>query len=157
MIEESGRVVAVEEGAVWVETIKQAGCSSCSARAGCGHHVLDAAQSGARARVRALASGHGLRVDDQVVLGIPEGLLLRGAVLVYLVPLLLLFAGALAGSRLTWGEGDLSAALGVTGLLAGFLVNRWHSRRHQRDSEHHPRVLRKLAPAPTDSSRILFE
>lgn len=157
MIEENGRVVAVEAGAVWVETVKQSGCASCSARAGCGHHVLDSAQSGARARVRALTAGDDYRVDDRVVVGIPEGMLLRGAVMVYLVPLTLLFAGALLGSRLVYGDMDLSAPLGLAGLAAGFLVNRRHSRRHRNDESHHPRVIRRLHETPPTSSRILCE
>ncbi|MBF2948649.1 transcriptional regulator, partial [Pseudomonas aeruginosa] len=36
MIEEQGRVVATEPGAVWVETVCRSTCSSCSANAGCG-------------------------------------------------------------------------------------------------------------------------
>ena len=41
MIEEPGRVVAVEEGAVWVQTLRKSTCSSCSANAGCGQGLLD--------------------------------------------------------------------------------------------------------------------
>lgn len=157
MIEESGRVVAVEPGAVWVETVKQTACASCSARSGCGHKVLDSARAGARARVRALTDGETYRVDDQVVVGIPEGMLMRGAIMVYLVPLLLLFAGALIGSRLQYGGQDLSAFLGLAGLAAGFLINRRHSRRHRDDENHHPRVMRRLLNASAPSSRILCE
>lgn len=157
MIEENGRVVAVEDGAVWVETVRQTACASCSSRSGCGHHVMDSARSGARARVRALTDGGRYRVDDQVVVGVPEGLLLRGAVLVYLLPLVLLFAGALLGSQLRTGGTDLSAVLGLAGLTAGFLVNRWHSRRHRTDDTHHPRVMRRVAGGSPDSVRILCE
>lgn len=40
MIEEQGRVVATEPGAVWVETVRRSTCSSCSANAGCGQGLM---------------------------------------------------------------------------------------------------------------------
>lgn len=77
MIEEQGRVVATEPGAVWVETVRRSTCSSCSANAGCGQGLMQRLGVGAgRARVRAL-SDLSLRVGDAVVLGIHEDLLLR--------------------------------------------------------------------------------
>ena len=88
MIEEQGRVVATEPGAVWVETVRRSTCSSCSANAGCGQGLMQRLGVGAgRARVRAL-SELSLRVGDAVVLGIHEDLLLRASVLFYLFPLL---------------------------------------------------------------------
>ncbi len=68
MIEEQGRVVATEPGAVWVETVRRSTCSSCSANAGCGQGLMQRLGVGARrARVRAL-SDLSLRVGDAVVL-----------------------------------------------------------------------------------------
>lgn len=84
MIEEQGRVVATEPGAVWVETVRRSTCSSCSANAGCGQGLMQRLGVGAgRAQVRAL-SDLSLRVGDAVVLGIHEDLLLRASVLFYL-------------------------------------------------------------------------
>jgi len=76
VIEERGRVVGVEPGAVWVETLRQSTCSSCAANAGCGQGVLQRLGAGAsRGRVRALCDLH-LSVGDSVVLGLREELLL---------------------------------------------------------------------------------
>ncbi|WP_111657110.1 SoxR reducing system RseC family protein [Isoalcanivorax indicus] len=150
MIEESGRVVAVEPGAVWVETLRFSACRDCSARKGCGHGLMDSERAGARARVRALNPTLTLAVDDAVVVGIPEGALLRGAVMLYLVPLLLMFVAALVGAALPSGlpGGDLAAPFGVAGLAIGFLVNRWYSQQHARDPALHPQVVRRAgAPA----------
>jgi sigma-E factor negative regulatory protein RseC len=132
VIEEQGRVVAVEPGAVWVETIRHTVCQSCAASKGCGHAMLDSQRAGARVRVRALSTAT-FRVDDLVVVGIPEGLLMRGAVLVYLVPLLLLLAGALLGEQFSSAFADAAAVGGLAGLACGFLINRWYSVRHRRD------------------------
>jgi len=40
MLRESGRVVAIESDAVWVETIRSSLCGSCAAKAGCGQDYL---------------------------------------------------------------------------------------------------------------------
>lgn len=144
MIEENGRVVAVEDDAVWVETVRQSTCQSCSARQGCGHSLLERDRAGARARVLARVDGHRLNPGDQVVVGIPEGALMKGALMVYLLPLVLLFAGALLGAWISGPAQTLAAPFGVAGLLAGFLVNRWHSLAHRDGSSWQPRVLRVL-------------
>jgi len=141
VIEETGRVVAIEPGAVWVETVRVSACQQCSANKGCGHAMVDRQQAGSRARVRAL-NQLSLELDQQVVLGLPEGALLRGALMVYLVPLVLLFIGALLGD---WGWPDVGAVpAGLAGLCVGFGLNRWYSRQHQADPAWHPQVLRTL-------------
>ena len=56
MIEEQGRVVAREPGAIWVETVRAGTCSSCPARQGCGHSVINRQAAGQRARLRVVAA-----------------------------------------------------------------------------------------------------
>lgn len=141
MIEEQGRVVAIEHDAVWVETVRVSACQSCSANKGCGHAVVDRQQAGSRARVRAL-NQISLELGQQVVLGLPEGALMRGALMIYFLPLCLLFAGALTGDAVSGSTG--SAIGGVVGLVAGFVLNRWFSKRHQQDPAWHPTVLRRV-------------
>ena len=146
MIEETGRVVAVEPDAVWVETLRRSACESCSARNGCGHKLLDSERAGSRARLRVLNPDLLLCTGDQVVLGIPEGALVRGALMIYLMPLALLFAGALLGAQIPLYQTDLSAALGVAGLVVGFLINRWYSQSRSADLRLQPRIMRRLCP-----------
>lgn len=148
MIEERGRVVAREATAVWVETVRASSCQSCSARQGCGHALVNAREAGARARIRAL-SALPLETGDDVIIGIPEGVLVHAAIRLYLLPLLCLLAGALLGDLYLTGWPVEGAALGgLAGLFAGFVVNRWHSLHHQSDAALHPVVLRQL-PAAT--------
>lgn len=154
MIEETGRVVAVEASAVWVETVRQSTCQSCSARQGCGHSLMERDRAGARARVRAMVDGHRLQPGDQVVVGVPEGALMHGAVMVYLMPLVLLFAGALLGALISGPEQTLAAPFGVAGLLAGFLINRWYSQTRQADTRWQPRVMRVVSGEIMENDRI---
>ena len=146
MIEETGRVVAVEEGAVWVETLRKTTCSTCSANAGCGQGLMDKLGVGRqRGFVRVLTDLQ-LALDDEVVIGIREDLLLRAAVLVYLLPLLGLLVGALLASSLGLAEG-LVILGALCGLLTAWLVVRWHCRRGQDDPAQQPVVLRATLAA----------
>lgn len=148
MIEEEGRVVAQEPGAVWVETVRRGNCAACDAGRGCGQRTLDRLYAGNRSRVRALAAVSA-NVGDQVTIAIPEQLLLRGTLRVYLLPLLLLFGGALAGQQL--GSGDLPAMAGaLVGIALAFAYNRWYSRRYGNDPAHQPRV-RQVLPSTEPS------
>ena len=48
MLTESGRVVAVNDSTVWVETIQQSTCGQCAARKGCGQSMLSKMYDGRR-------------------------------------------------------------------------------------------------------------
>ncbi len=143
MIEEPGRVVALEDGAVWVQTLRKSTCSSCSANAGCGQGLLDKlAINTSRGNVRALTDLQ-LAVGDEVVIGVREDLLLRSAVQVYLLPLLALLAGGFIGQRLGLGE-PLSILLGLAALLSAGLLVRWRSLRVADDPRLQPVVVRAM-------------
>ncbi|EKF73941.1 protein AlgM [Alcanivorax hongdengensis A-11-3] len=145
MIEEQGVVVAVEAEAVWVETLRASTCGACQARAGCGHRLINEQQSGQRARLRVpVPARHTYQVGDGVRLGLPEKALMHGALLVYGLPLLLLFIGALLGSSVPVTRFDASAVGGIAGLLTGFGINRFLSRRPAYSSSFQPRVLAVL-------------
>ncbi|MBD7976274.1 SoxR reducing system RseC family protein [Serpens gallinarum] len=143
MIEEQGRVVAVEPGAVWVETVRKSTCSTCSANAGCGQGMMEKLGVGSRrGHVRALTDLQ-LDVGDSVAIGVREELLLRGSLLVYLLPLLSLFLCALLVQALGGSEPHIiMASLG--GLLCSWLYIRWRSRRTADDPALQPVVLRAL-------------
>lgn len=125
MLRETGRVVAVEAGAVWVETIRSSTCGKCAARAGCGNGVLARAGEG-KGLIRAIASPEvsaaDCAIDDQVEIVLPEAAVLKGSVLVYLLPLLLAIVFAVVGER--FGEG-VSVLGFVLGIGCGFLIVHW--------------------------------
>jgi sigma-E factor negative regulatory protein RseC len=127
MIEEQGRVVAREPGAIWVETVRASACAACRARQGCGHSLLNRRAGGERARLK-IATEQNFDTDDTVVIGVPERALLHGALWVYGMPLALLFAGALLGDALRLPF-DGAAVFGITGLVIGFVLNRWRDAR----------------------------
>lgn len=124
MLSESGRVVAVEVDAVWVETIRSSLCGSCAARAGCGHGVLARASKG-KGLIKVRESAHvfasDCAINDEVDIELPESAVLHGSFLVYLLPLLIAIVGALVGDHYSEGWSLVGFVLG---LAAGFALVR---------------------------------
>jgi sigma-E factor negative regulatory protein RseC len=152
MIEEPGRVIALESGAVWVETQRKSTCSGCSAKNGCGQGLMD--RLGVRERrelIRALSDLQ-LQLGDPVVIGIREDVLLRGAILVYLFPLIVLFVSALIATELSAAEPYVILA-GLGGFLFSWLIVRKRSQRTAGDPGLQPVVLRTLLVGSAASGR----
>lgn len=128
MIEEQGRVIAVQGTEAWVKTVSQSACQSCQLRNGCGQQVLTGMGRNKERHVR-VGNACKAEVGDQVLLGISEAALLQAAVLVYLFPLLGLVTGALAANLLL-GLGDGATALtSIAGMGLAFLIVRLCQRR----------------------------
>lgn len=141
MLEETGTVVALDGRFAWIQTIRQNTCSSCSAKASCGQSVLAKMSQGKANQVKVENSLH-LSVGQEVVLGLSESAFLRASLLIYLVPLLALIAGAILSSRLFEGNEGLTALGGVVAMLVGFVfASKWCSARQQL-SEFNPVMLR---------------
>ncbi|GHD28358.1 SoxR reducing system RseC family protein [Halioglobus pacificus] len=151
MLTETGRVVAVEDDSIWVETIRQSTCGACAARKGCGHGMLNRYASGQRGYIRVLP-GDNLKprdctVNDQVMIALPESVILRGSAIVYLMPLLLMLLGAALGGY--GAASDIASLLGAgTGLLGGLVLVRYHAHRHRDDRSLQP-VMDQIVEAPT--------
>ncbi len=145
MIKETGRVVAIETDCLWVETIRQSTCNSCSVQKGCGHGMLNKMAPGRLNHMRVLLrdqpSSH-FSVDDEVEISIPEQVLVTGAMLVYLLPLVTLLMGTILASQF-W-QGDLPAFLGaVGGFMLGLVVVKYHAVSNHNNMDLQPVVLPK--------------
>ena len=152
MIEQEGRVVAIEAGAVWVETIRRSACSGCSARAGCGQNIMNGLGVGERrGRVRAL-NRLDLRIGDTVAVGVREEALLSGSIQVYLLPLVGLFAMALLADHLGASEPWIILS-GLAGLAGTWLYIRRRNQRTADDPALQPVVLR-ACPTPDRSDLV---
>ena len=148
MIEETGRVVEIQDDFAWVETEPATGCGSCAARNGCGTSVLAKVMGRRKAPLR-VANRIGAVAGDRVVVGIPESGLVRGSLAVYMVPLAGLFAGALAGQYvgdgLAPGHADLTSIPGaIIGFAASLAWLKRFSRVAEQDERYQPVLLRQL-------------
>lgn len=127
MIEEQARVVGVQGGIAEIVAEQPTACGSCSAKGGCGTSLL-AGWFPRRRLVFRLRNDIGAAVGDSVIIGLDEGYLQRGSLLLYAVPLAGLLLGALAGEalsmRIGWAS-ELTAVLScLLGLTTGLLLMR---------------------------------
>lgn len=132
MLETRAVVVQTDKLFALVQANQASGCSACEGK-GCGSGKLTQLFC-SKPRYFKVANQINAVVGDEVIVSIREGAVLQGIFLVYLLPLLFLFAGAtLAGSMATnVAERDGYTALGaVAGLVVGFLFARWFTHRRQ--------------------------
>lgn len=142
MIEEMGKVVAVNGRRAWVETTRQSACDSCSAKSGCGHSVL--AKLGQKSYHMEANCKFEVDVGEHVVVGVPEDVVVRSSFLAYLLPLLVMLGLSLLADHYTSNEA-VTALFACLGLASGFVVLRWHFKRHEHDPRYQPVVLRRSA------------
>jgi len=138
MIEEEAYVAEIADGRVWIEKSRGSACSGCAES--CPSSLAGGLFGGKRVRMQ-VASDLALRPGDKVLVGVAEEALAGASLLVYLLPLLGLFAGALLGNSIA--ASDLASALGgLVGLglcLAGLRAFRLFDR-----EGFQPVILRKI-------------
>ncbi|MBV1931818.1 MAG: SoxR reducing system RseC family protein [Porticoccaceae bacterium] len=155
MIKETTTIVDVEPHYLWVEGVQRSTCGSCTARAGCGQRLLACVQA-RTSRVRVLLSATDTthyRVGEDIEIGIPDDVVVKGSLLIYLLPLLGLMSSA--GLVDYWFHREVfTVGAAVVGLLGGGLVVRAVSLLLSKDSRLQPRVLERglsLANFPPNS------
>lgn len=148
MIEEPGIVVSVDSEEIWVATQRKTTCGSCAAKATCGQGILSALSADKKPHMLKVRSDLKLHQGDQVTLGISEASLVRSALLVYIVPLLFMFAAAFSTHALNISEPWIIFAA-VVGFLAGILWVRLYSERYIDAAAMQPVVLKaQIALSP---------
>jgi sigma-E factor negative regulatory protein RseC len=145
MIEEQGKVVALQKDWVWVETQRKSACGQCSVNKGCGTSVL-ADVFGKKSNSIAVVKTLPVKVGDEVVIGIEENTLVKGSLLIYALPLILLIAfgllGEVVGNQVFWARNDAVTVLFAgLGLGVGFLWLRHISSRLRLDPRYQPKLL----------------
>lgn len=147
MILETGRIVAIETKGVWVETVRKSTCGSCKAEKGCGQSLINK-WDGHTAYIWVLLEGRDsavYRLGDEVQIGIPEDVIAKGALIVYMLPLLtLVLATAIAHHQ--FAHEGISTLSGFAGLLVGGLMVRWHSWRNRLNSDLQPVLVDERKP-----------
>ena len=151
MITETGRVVAVENNGIWVETLKQSACASCAAKSGCGQKLLGERFPGANMTfVKAFFHDSNQdgrwQVGDEALFGIEESALVKGALLVYIVPIITMFLGAYIFMQLT-GSDTYTALGALIGLAFGGVGISIFNRNIKYQRTYQPVVISKMISA----------
>lgn len=118
-------VVTGLDGQFAMVRIDQSGCGRCHEDGGCGGHNLGRFLCRTPEIYRVLNGGNAA-IGDRVTVTVPEGVVKRGALFAYVLPLVALFAGAFAGKTV---GGDIGSVVGaVGGLMVAFLAARFFRR-----------------------------
>lgn len=138
MLEQTAVVIVVDPGAIWVRAVENAGCASCGGK-GCATRRLADLFRRPRHGFQ-VESPLPLRVGERIVVGIPDGSVLKGALWAYGLPLVTMLAGALLAHWLSPGDGSALAGLIFGGLVGAMLARRVRA--------HRPVVLRREGAHP---------
>lgn len=145
MIVEKAWIDEVAEDGVWVETVRQSACQSCSLRAGCGQRIMQKLGD-ETVRVFVPTESADVKVGEEVQVGIHREVIALKSLQVYLIPLLGLILGTTLGHLLFAND---AGAIG--GAIIGLAASAWLLRKlAERDScdKHVQPVLIPLRELP---------
>lgn len=127
MLEMRAIVIQVEGGDASVQPMSTGGCGHCDSEGGCGSGTLTKLFCSNKPRHFKVRNDARAKVGDEVQVSLPDGVLLRGALKMYVLPLILLLVGGIAGVGLAGeaaGRDAYAVAGAVVGLLLGFILAR---------------------------------
>ena len=142
MIEEQALVVAVESNQILVEASRQSACGKCAVKSDCGQSAV--AQWAAAKMINIPVSNPeslSISIGDTVVVGIDEQSFVRASVLLYLLPLLVMFAAGLVATAIAAIEGVVIGA-SLSALLLSFYLLKIYTKKFQHNSDYQLVVLR---------------
>lgn len=136
MLETRAIVVQTEGQYAFVKASQANGCEQCNGK-GCGSGKLSQLFCSKPRQFR-VENSIAATVGDEVIVSVADGAVLRGIGLVYLLPLVLMVAGVVAGSiaadRIELRDGYAAAGAAI-GLAGGFALSKWiSSRKSQRQN-----------------------
>ena len=151
MIEEQAQVVEIKDDHLVLQVQTKSACGSCVAKAGCGTSVLAKVVGRKFTRFQA-ANNVKAEVGDTVIVGIAEDALLKGSLMMYIVPIMGMLIFALLGDYFFTDadyviehDRDVKIALSsIVGLFLGSLLSRWYFKRDNSVQLYSPVVLRKI-------------
>ena len=104
-----------------LEAVTRAACNACAARQGCGTSVLSKWVGRKFTRFQAQNTINA-QVGDEVVVGLAEEAMLKGSVVVYLLPLLAMIGFALLADSLISADSGSRDLLVLISAVAGFAL-----------------------------------
>ncbi|MGN0921818.1 MAG: SoxR reducing system RseC family protein [Cellvibrio sp.] len=156
MVIEHGTVVAVEQEGVWVEAVRKSVCAGCKARQGCGQGLLSK-YSQHQGYLWILKSNVSTPVNpgDEIEFGLPDDVIVKSSMIIYLVPLVLLLVGVVAAHNLMPGDGP--AVIGAfLGLITGGILTKMHARRVRSDLRYQPQLISVVRSTPVETESLAY-
>lgn len=144
MLEEEGRVTAIDGNYAYVAARPSSACEGCSQKGVC--HVLGGSGDMIIKAVNDVRAG----IGDNVVVAISSGTFLKASALVYLLPVAALIAGGVFGKslaphlELNIQAEAVSAIFGFISLVVSFVAVRLLSKKIGESEENLARVIKVL-------------
>ncbi len=135
MLEEKGIVVAVPDPQkAQVKVSRSGACGQCASKRVC--HALDTGKE------MLVTAGNPLqaKIGQQVLLSLPGKTFLRASLIVYLIPLLALFGGAVIGQQVSEAWAVVGTFLGLGLSFSGL----WYYNKHLNPDAYLPTITRIL-------------
>ena len=147
MITENAIVISISNNQTWIETQRKSACGQCSANKGCGTSVLSKVMGNKLSKMKAINKINA-QVGDEVIVGLNEKSLLKGAFMTYLVPLLFLFLFSLIGqyfsTQLTIQKNEFIVILfSIVGFFVGLYYLKRFASSIEQDENYQPVILKK--------------
>lgn len=147
MIEEHIEVVEVLGDQLVLQARTESACGSCAVSKGCGTSVLSKVVGKKFTRFQVDNNVNAV-VGDTVVIGIHEDALLKGSLVMYILPIVSMLFFAVFFDfvlpPLLQSRDLIIAGSSITGLILGFLMSKWYFQRHSNAQHFSPVVLRKI-------------
>jgi sigma-E factor negative regulatory protein RseC len=137
------RVIRIHAQQTFVRVGPQAGCGRCDEAGGCRSDMLGQI-FGSRCREYEVENLADAKPGHEVIVEIADGAALRAALLAYVLPLSLLFAGATLGWCVSGSESSVIVG-SVLGLVCSILLL-WGMRRRLSAGRMRPRLVEILEP-----------
>lgn len=149
MITENAIVVSIENNQTWIETQRKSACGQCSANKGCGTSVLSKVIGNKISKIKAI-NNINAQVGDEVVVGLNEQSMLKGAFMVYMLPLILLFlfsiVGQLISDNLQMHNSELLVIFfAISGFYIGMRKVKSFSSSISQNEDYQPVILKKTS------------
>lgn len=144
MMEEEGRIVAIDGRFAILHTERGSSCDGCHAKSSC-HSMSDT--DGKTMEMRAV-NDIGASMGDRVKVAIDSAVLLKSSFLVYIVPVVVMIIFGVIGDSYARGnmpgsDPDLVAgATGITAFIITFLLIKVWSRSLDDNPDYQPRIVR---------------
>ncbi len=118
------RVVAVEDGLVWLEPMQTGSCGSCASAALCGSKGMGSLTDRLEARRFAVPGHFDLACGDVVDVVFSRGHLVQAAALAYVLPLVISLLSAIVVDSY-FGRDAWTLLAALLGLVLGFVVMKY--------------------------------
>jgi len=136
MIEQTAKVLRIENDVVVIEVKRQTACGSCSAKAGCGKSLLDNVFK-VKPLLLSIPNTIEAKENDDVIVGLNESAIVQASFYLYFFPLFIMIVSAMLSSFVFSDQYSeiLSIIAAAFGLFLGGYLSRIILDKKGRDSD----------------------